>query len=78
MVEEAIRKTNPGVFDEKGNLTVKDWIRIRIPEDTVDIFELYTHIALMKTGQTVHWVDSWYYHIYDGGIHCGTNVLRKV
>lgn len=24
----------------------------------------------------VDWVDSWFYHLHFGGIHCGTNVLR--
>ena len=40
------------------------------------MFQLYTHALLTMLGVTVQWVDSWYYHVHDGGIHCGTNVLR--
>jgi Protein-arginine deiminase (PAD) len=75
-VMNSIDKANPGVFDKQGNITSKDWVRISIPEDTVDVFELYTQILMESLGLSVHWVDSWYYHIHFGGIHCGTNVLR--
>jgi hypothetical protein len=33
--------------------------------------------VLESLGKQVHWVDSWYYHTHGGGIHCGTNVLRR-
>jgi hypothetical protein len=75
-VMERIRQANPGVFNQQGEIIVKQWTRLTIPENTVDIFELYTHLALTMFGAKVHWVDSWYYHVLDGGLHCGTNVLR--
>jgi hypothetical protein len=76
-VMEKIGKANPGAFDDEGQLVGKDWMRIVIPENTVDIFQLYAHLVLTMLGSRVHWVDSWYYHVHDGGIHCGTNVLRS-
>ena len=33
--------------------------------------------VLEAAGRRVHWVDSWYYHTHKGGIHCGTNALRR-
>ncbi len=76
-VMERIRQANPGVFNQQGEIIAKQWTRLTIPENTVDIFELYTHLALSMLGASVHWVDSWYYHILDGGLHCATNVLRS-
>jgi hypothetical protein len=75
-VKDSIKKANRNVFDDEGNVVVKDWTRVLIPENTVDIFQLYAHLLLSMLGLKVHWVDSWYYHLHDGGIHCGTNVLR--
>jgi hypothetical protein len=75
-VMDTIDKANPGVFDDQGRIIAKDWTRITIPENTVDVFQLYAHALLTMLGVTVQWVDSWYYHVHDGGIHCGTNVLR--
>jgi hypothetical protein len=72
-----INDANPGVFDQEGKVIPEDWTRIVIPEDTTDVFELYTQILLEALGLTVHWVDSWYYHVRIGEIHCGTNVLRS-
>jgi hypothetical protein len=77
-VMDQIKKANPGAFDDKGKIVSKDWTRLVIPENTVDIFQLYTHLVLTMLGAKVHWVDSWYYHAHDGGIHCGTNVLRSL
>lgn len=57
------------------NLT-KGWHKLRIPEDTVDLFEVCIYVQLAALGLHVHFVDSWYYHIRLGEIHCGTNVLR--
>jgi hypothetical protein len=54
------------------------WHKLTIPEKTVDLFEFYTTIVLSQVGATVHWIDTWYYHIRHGGLHCGTNTLRKV
>ncbi len=58
-----------------GNLR-SGWHKLRIPENKVDVFEAYTQIMLESIGLTVKWVDSWYYHLRSGGIHCGTNVIR--
>jgi hypothetical protein len=33
--------------------------------------------VLKPLGLTVHFIDSWYYHIRDGGVHCGTNAMRE-
>jgi hypothetical protein len=77
-IEEAIRKANTGVFDDQGKIIPESWVKIAIPENTVDIFELYIHLVLASTGVTIRWVDSWYYHTHSGGIHCGTNVIRKL
>lgn len=76
-VMDRIRRANPNVFDNAGNIASRDWVRIAIPEETVDIFELLTQLTLESIGMEVHWVDSWYYHTHGGGIHCGTNVLRS-
>jgi hypothetical protein len=43
----------------------------------VDLFEAYTQVVLEDIGLTVHWVDTWYYHVLAGEIHCGTNVKRR-
>jgi hypothetical protein len=77
VVMDRIRKANPNTFDQDGKVISEDWKRIVIPEDTADVFELYTQALLETFGLTVHWVDSWFYHLHFGGIHCGTNVLRS-
>jgi len=76
-VMDRIRTANPNVFDNAGNLLPTAWTKLSIPEATVDIFELYAQVVLESLGLTVQWVDSWYYHVHSGGIHCGTNVLRN-
>jgi hypothetical protein len=75
-VMDKIKKANRDAFDDNGNILSKEWIKIEIPEDTVDMFELYTQLLMDALGLQVHWIDSWYYHTHGGGIHCGTNVLR--
>jgi hypothetical protein len=75
-IARRIMTANPGKFLAGGNLR-PGWHRIRIPEQKVDLFELYTHALLDHLGLRVHWVDSWYYHTRLGGLHCGTNVLRR-
>lgn len=76
-VMDRIRRANPGVFDADGAVLSKTWIKVAIPEGTVDLFELYTQLVIESLGVKVQWVDSWYYHVHSGGIHCGTNVLRS-
>jgi Protein-arginine deiminase (PAD) len=53
------------------------WRRLTIPEKTVDLFEFYAAVVLSAIGLTVHWIDTWYYHVRHGGLHCGTNSIRK-
>jgi len=55
----------------------KNWDRIWIPENNVDLFEACVQVLLEDIGLTVHWVDDWEtYHRQFGEIHCGTNVVR--
>lgn len=77
-IQDQIAKANPGKFDKNGYVQGKNWVKLTIPENTVDVFEVYTQALLEALGLTVHFVDSWYYHVNAGGIHCGTNVLRQV
>jgi Protein-arginine deiminase (PAD) len=76
-VAERIRKTNSGAFDALGRMK-PGWHKLHIPEQTVDLFQAYTHAILTFLGLKVRWIDSWFYHLHEGEIHCGTNVLRKV
>lgn len=75
---QRIAKANPGVFGPQGYVYGNNWLRIVIPENTVDIFQTYTHLVLESLGLTVKWADSWFYHVHAGGIHCATNVLRTL
>jgi hypothetical protein len=74
-IGQQIVKKNRREFDRRGELR-PGWRRIVIPEKTVDLFEAYTHLLLRSLGIRPGWVDSWYYHVRLGEIHCGTNVLR--
>lgn len=76
-VMDAIDQANPGVFAKDGTVIPTDWTRISIPEDTADVFEVLTQALMESLGLTVSWIDSWHYHTHFGGIHCGTNVLRR-
>ena len=53
------------------------WRRLTIPEDTVDLFEAYTEAVVSPLGLKVHWIDTWYYHVRFGELHCGTNTIRR-
>ena len=77
IVMDAIDKANPGVFDKDGSVIRTDWTRVAIPEDTADVFEVITQALMESLGLTVNWIDSWHYHTHFGGIHCGTNVIRR-
>jgi hypothetical protein len=75
--EERLVQANRNEFNAEGYL--KDgWRKLTIPEKTVDLFEFYMTVVLTQIGITVHWIDTWYYHIRHGGLHCGTNCIRKV
>lgn len=75
-VERRIKNANSRSFTRDGALST-GWQKIAIPENTVDLFEAYTQIVMEHLGQQVHWVDSWYYHVRLGELHCGTNVIRR-
>lgn len=76
-VARRILAANPGSF--RANGTLRDgWQRLVIPENTVDLFEACIAAVLAPSGVQIEWVDSWHYHVHGGGIHCGTNVLRRV
>lgn len=77
-IRRRIDNANPGVFSSQGYVNGSKWVRIVIPENTVDIFQAYTHLVLEALGLTVKWVDSWFYHVHAGGVHCATNVLRTL
>lgn len=62
-------------FDARGRLR-DGWRRLELTESMVDIFETYIHAIAAELDVPISWIDSWYYHVHAGGIHCGTNVLR--
>ncbi len=80
-VEQAIRLANRSAFQRNGDIaahpSLYNWRHLNIPENTVDVFQAYIQIVVESLGLTVHWVDSWYYHVRHGEIHCGTNVIRR-
>ena len=73
----AILNANKRGLFGTGEALRKGWNRVVIPEPTVDLFQAYADVVLSGLGLTVHWVDSWYYHIRFGELHCGTNVIRR-
>jgi hypothetical protein len=75
-VEQQIRQANRQHFDANGSLR-PGWRRLLIPENTVDLFQAYTQMVVESLNLRVQWVDSWYYHVRFGEIHCGTNVIRR-
>jgi hypothetical protein len=75
-VRTKIKARNPGKFNASGNLAT-GWHKLLIPDGTIDLFEAYITLVLAPFGLKVHWVDSWFYHVRLGEVHCGTNVQRK-
>jgi protein-arginine deiminase (PAD) len=75
-VGRLILRDNPRNFDPTGALR-DGWRRFMIREGTVDLFETYVQLVATTLGQTLHFVDSWFYHLRYGGIHCATNVIRE-
>lgn len=75
-VEQRILRANASAFSN--DELRRGWHKLSIPEDKIDLFEAASQLILEGIGLQVHWVDSWYYHTHSGGIHCGTNVLRRV
>jgi len=74
--ERRIYRPNQAHFDAAGYLK-KDFSLFRITDGMVDIFELFVVAIAAELDVQLHFVDSWSYHLYDGQIHCGTNVLRE-
>lgn len=64
-----------GALDATGTFT--KWKRLFIPDDRVDVLEVYMRSVFEAEGCTVHFIDDWNaYHIAMGEVHCGTNVIR--
>jgi outer membrane protein OmpA-like peptidoglycan-associated protein len=74
--KERIRLANRGLFG-RDETVPPGWHAIEIPEGMVDLFELYTEALLATIALKVIWIDSWFYHVRFGELHCGTNVLRR-
>jgi hypothetical protein len=74
-LECAIRRANLGVF-VNGRLP-NTWMKVVIPEQTVDLFEAFMWARVESLGLDLHFIDAWYYHLRYGGIHCGTKALRS-
>jgi hypothetical protein len=72
---DAIELANAGLPLD-GNNVFKEWRRLQIPENTVDVIETYMLSALSRIGCEVHFVDDWFYHVGLGEAHCGTNAKR--
>lgn len=62
-------------FDARGELQ-PGWRRFEIADGMVDLFEASVLAVADELGVQVHWIDSWFYHVHIGEIHCGSNVLR--
>lgn len=75
--EAAFLQHNRTAFGASGELKA-GWQRLVVPETTVDLFELTTAAILAAGGARPRFVDTWYYHTRHGGLHCGTNTLRRV
>jgi hypothetical protein len=75
-LERRLIAPNARRFDSSGLLR-EDFTRLVVADGMVDLFELWTAAVIEGTGATLHFVDTWSYHLGDGQIHCGTNVLRR-
>jgi hypothetical protein len=75
-LERRLIAPNARRFDSSGLLR-EDFTRLAVADGMVDLFELWTAAVIEGTGATLHFVDTWSYHLGDGQIHCGTNVLRR-
>jgi hypothetical protein len=62
-------------FDARDQL-LDGWRRFEIADGMIDLFEASVLAIADELGVQVHWIDSWFYHVLAGEIHCGSNVLR--
>ena len=75
-LERQLIRPNRRHFDGHGYLR-NDYSLFRFDDGMVDLFELFVAAIAAELGVRLHFVDSWFYHLGEGEIHCGTNVLRK-
>ncbi len=75
-LERKIIRPNRRLFTGTGIL--RDGFRkLTFDDGMVDLFELFAAAVVEETGARLHFIDTWFYHVRDGQIHCGTNVLRR-
>jgi hypothetical protein len=75
-LERQIILPNAGNFNRAGVLR-RPISQFRITDQMADLFELIT-VAISETAQVEpHFVDTWFYHVRYGQVHCGTNALRE-
>lgn len=75
-IRHRIRQGNARHFTANDELR-EGWRRFTFNEGMVDLFEAYIALVADALGTPLHFVDSWFYHVRFGGIHCGTNVIRE-
>lgn len=75
-LQRRLIRPNSRRFTSSGQLR-EDFSQIVVADDMVDLFELWTAAVAEETGASLHFVDTWAYHLGDGQIHCGTNVVRR-
>jgi len=66
MQDVAIIGVGQSVFSRKCGVSVRELC-----------FEAYTEAVVSPLGLKVHWIDTWYYHVRFGELHCGTNTIRR-
>lgn len=82
-LERAIMRPNRNVvsvISGRGGQPVQSYyepVRLRLNDGMVDLFELWMTAVVDHLGVTLHFVDTWFYHLRDGQVHCGTNTLRS-
>ncbi|MDN5939923.1 MAG: protein-arginine deiminase domain-containing protein, partial [Salinisphaera sp.] len=75
-LERRLIRPNNRHFTSSGQLR-DDFTQLIINDGMVDLFELWTAAVAEETGSILHFIDTWAYHLGDGQIHCGTNVVRR-
>lgn len=84
-LEKKIVAKNADKFQEHpvfGGLVVRAPCKIWIPEETVDVIELYVYTifkSLLGIPETnVHFIDDWIYHLAHGEVHCASVAERTI